>query len=193
MRETFHWNLCLASSQLVLLLSFAAEFSGIVPQKYCVYQFIEWTVEPGRWKWETQPSARDILLPSLRFSRASMWTLEHSSKTVTQGLWWKTPLWSVTSLLCLPNMLENKKRIGLQYHYNVWMCYVAWHVKNWASDASHWLTVSVALWMRWDKFTQTTEILWRKRDDTAALSVKDRAHPTLCLDRLLLGLICLWI
>ena len=42
------------------------------------------------------------------------------------------------------------------------------------------------LWMRCDKFTRTTEILWRKRDDTAALSVKERASPVPCLDRLLL-------
>ena len=31
--------------------------------------------------------------------------------------------------------------------------------------------------MRRDKFTGTTEILWRKRDDLAALSVKDKGRP----------------
>ena len=41
-----------------------------------------------------------------------------------------------------------------------------------------------------DKFIGTTEILWRKRDGTATLSVKERAGPVPCLDRLLLGLIC---
>ena len=39
----------------------------------------------------------------------------------------------------------------------------------------------------------TTEILWRKRDDAATLSVKERASPIPCLDRLLLGLICIGI
>ena len=48
----------------------------------------------------------------------------------------------------------------------------------------HWPTVSTVLWMRWDKFTWTTEILWRKRDDTATLAVKERAGPLPCLDRL---------
>ena len=33
--------------------------------------------------------------------------------------------------------------------------------------------------MRRDKFTQTTEIRWRKRDDTADLSVKERVSPVL--------------
>ena len=47
--------------------------------------------------------------------------------------------------------------------------------------------------MRLDKFIWTTEILWRKRDDTAALSVKERASLVLYLDRLLLGLICIGI
>ena len=37
-----------------------------------------------------------------------------------------------------------------------------------------------------NKFIRTTEILWRKRDDTVVLSVKDRAGPVPCLDRLLL-------
>ena len=37
-----------------------------------------------------------------------------------------------------------------------------------------------------DKFTWTTEILWRKRDDTAALSMKERAGPVSCLNGLLL-------
>ena len=37
--------------------------------------------------------------------------------------------------------------------------------------------MSAALWMRRDKFTWTTEILWRKRDDMATLSVKERAGP----------------
>ena len=50
-----------------------------------------------------------------------------------------------------------------------------------------WPAVSAALWMRRDKFPQTTEILWRKRDDRATLSVKERAGPVPCLDRLLLG------
>ena len=31
--------------------------------------------------------------------------------------------------------------------------------------------------MKQDKFTQTTEIQWRKRDDMATLSVKERAGP----------------
>ena len=53
--------------------------------------------------------------------------------------------------------------------------------------------VSTVLWMRWDKFTRTTEILWKKRDDMATLSVKERACPVPCLDRLLLGLICIGI
>ena len=44
-----------------------------------------------------------------------------------------------------------------------------------------------------DKFAGTTEILWRKRDGMAALSVKERAGPIPCLDRLLLCLICLGI
>ena len=35
----------------------------------------------------------------------------------------------------------------------------------------------MAFWMRRDKSTRTTEILWRKRDDMAALSVKERAGP----------------
>ena len=43
---------------------------------------------------------------------------------------------------------------------------------------------------RLDKFIWTTEILWRKRDDTAALSVKERASPVPCLGSLLVGLIC---
>ena len=34
-----------------------------------------------------------------------------------------------------------------------------------------------------DKFTRTTEILWRKRDSKATLSRGERPHP--CLDRLL--------
>ena len=50
----------------------------------------------------------------------------------------------------------------------------------------HQPAVSAALWLRQDKFTRTTEILWRKRDDTAAHSVKERACPVPCLDRLLL-------
>ena len=33
--------------------------------------------------------------------------------------------------------------------------------------------MSAALWMRREKFTRTTEILWRKRGDTATLSVKE--------------------
>ena len=47
--------------------------------------------------------------------------------------------------------------------------------------------------MRRDKFTATTEILWRKRDDVAALSMEERAGAVPCLDRLLLGLICIGI
>ena len=39
--------------------------------------------------------------------------------------------------------------------------------------------MSAALWMRQDKFTWTTEILWRKRDDTATLSVKERSDLSL--------------
>ena len=49
-----------------------------------------------------------------------------------------------------------------------------------------WPAVSAALWMRRDKFPQTTEILWRKRDDRATLSVKERAGPAPCPDRFLL-------
>ena len=42
-----------------------------------------------------------------------------------------------------------------------------------------------------DKFTQTTEILWRKRDSMATLQVRERARgperePDPCLDRVLL-------
>ena len=44
---------------------------------------------------------------------------------------------------------------------------------------SEWPGVSVALWTRWDKLTRNTEILWRKRDDAAPLSVKERATPAL--------------
>ena len=39
--------------------------------------------------------------------------------------------------------------------------------------------MSAVLWMRQDKFTRTTEILWRKRDDTATLSVKERSGLSL--------------
>ena len=63
---------------------------------------------------------------------------------------------------------------------------------HWKSDQKvrqlMW-TAALSVRMRGDKFTQTTEILWRKRDDTAALSVKERAGPIPCLDRLLFGLI----
>ena len=37
----------------------------------------------------------------------------------------------------------------------------------------HWPAVSVALWLRRGKVTWTTEILWRKRDDMAVLSVRE--------------------
>ena len=47
--------------------------------------------------------------------------------------------------------------------------------------------------MKQDKFTQTTDIQWRKRDDMATLSVKERAGPAPCLDRLLFGLIYIGI
>ena len=43
----------------------------------------------------------------------------------------------------------------------------------------HRPTVSTVLWVRLDKFTWTTEILWTKRDNTAALSVKERAGLSL--------------
>ena len=35
------------------------------------------------------------------------------------------------------------------------------------------------------KFTQTTEVLWRKRDDTATPSKGE--HPNPCLDKVLLA------
>ena len=48
-----------------------------------------------------------------------------------------------------------------------------------------------ALWMRRDKFTWNTDILWRKRADTTTLSVKERAGPVPHLDRLLVVSICM--